>query len=170
VGRHDDWDQGRDPPNDYPREQAKSMTRIVILCCRGESLSSHSRQDNKSSIATVSEILSRSIGDPTPQLEVCRSVRGSEAQGRRRFPRLLRYCCETVERPVTDDPGMTDPGTGHLTDSGPATDQNRTPCRQASMSPCQQSVINPFENPVSRVPSSFENTVHWNDSESTGSR
>jgi hypothetical protein len=41
---------------------------------------------------------------------------------------------------------------------------------EQTTAPCQQSVDNPVENPVTRVSSSVESTVHWNGSESTGSR
>jgi hypothetical protein len=158
-------------------DQRRSKTRIVILCGRGKSLSAHRRQDNNPSLPTVSQNLSDATGDRTPQREISQPGRGDKAPGRsgltsiwQTVGRLSGYRWQTVGRPVTDDSGMTDPETGHLTDSGPATDQNRTPCRQASMSPCQQGVINPFENPVGRVSSSVEDTVHWNGSESTGSR
>lgn len=147
-------------------DQRRAQNRIEVLCGRGATLSAHSRQDNNPSIATVSRIFSRSTGGPA----AWRSLRIGSREMKPQVGTGFRDCCETVARPVADDPAMSDLEIDHLTDKAARPNQDRAPCRQASMSPCQQSVINPFENPVSRVSSSVKNAVHWNGSESTGSR
>lgn len=183
----------RDPPTenewhfegDYTSDQMKSMiwtnhqhrspTRLGILSGQGENLSTHSQQDNKPSLPTVCQNTSDASGDQATMREFGWPSRGDKASGRRANQPigqtdgiLLGDCWQTVGRPVTDDPAMTDPATDDLIAKATANSQNRAPCRQSSMSPCQQSV----ENPVSRVSLSVDNpfvpAVEINDIAPTG--
>lgn len=93
--------------------------------------------------------------------------RKPDAGSRRRTPsqngsangsgRLLGYRCQTVARPVTDTPVMTDPQAEAQVGSRPGTQQRTAPCRQPTRPPCQQTFGNPFDNPVTPATTRHDN-------------